>query len=94
MPGILDCPDCDWTTKPKHKRPQQALTQHRNSAHGNGATAEPAPGGGYLVTFTNGEEQHVPAEEHQETMDRHWFFWGGALKETFKRMDVREVVPV
>jgi hypothetical protein len=134
---ILECPDCDWTTKPKHKRPKSALALHRKAKHSSAALACGGPddkkaywtyptiqaavdalpdGGrvlvqpgtyheqvavhenvdirgqsGFLVTFTSGEERHVPAEEHQETMDRHWFFRGGALKETFKRKDVAAV---
>ena len=124
---ILDCPECDWTTKPKHKRPKQALTQHRKS-HGNGALVEQVkaaqdriteltrrpiecavtPGtyheaaesaeatdmrarSGYLITLISGEQHFVPAEDHQETIDRHWFFRGGALKESFKRNAVAAV---
>lgn len=97
----LRCPDCPWKSRPKHKRPQQALTQHRQRAHGGAVEQQPLqsrPGDtiptGFVVTFTSGEEETVPAEEHQETMDRHWFFRGGALKATFKRVDVQEVVGV
>lgn len=98
----LRCPDCPWKSRPKHKRPQQALTQHRQRAHPNGVTAD-KPGlahlpvthlVGYLVTLASGEEIHVPADECQETMDRYWFFRTGGLKETFKRTEVREVVKV
>lgn len=91
----LRCPECPWKSKPKHKRPQQALTQHRHRRHGNGAIAQVAaptlPAEGFLVTFASGEQEHVPAEEHQQTMDRHWFFRGGALKQSFKRNDVTAV---
>lgn len=95
----LRCPDCPWKSRPKHKRPQQALTQHRQRAHAQikqGVTLHSPASvpGGFHITFTSGEEETVPAEEHQETMDRHWFFRGGALKATFKRVDVREVVGV
>jgi len=46
---------------------------------------------GFLVTFASGEEHFVRGDEHQETLDRHWFFWGGALKESYKRRDVAAV---
>jgi hypothetical protein len=98
---IIRCPepDCPWTSKPKHKRPKMALALHRKE-HESGVTFPTVPIllqghddviAGFLVTFLTGEELHVPAEEHQETMDRHWFFRGGALKETFKRKDVAAV---
>lgn len=98
MRRILDCPECDWKTKPKHKRPKSALGLHRKAKHGNGTVEKPvspveAPvsAAGFLVTFASGEQHFVPAEEHQETLDRHWFFRGGALKETFKRNTVAAV---
>ena len=99
---IIRCPepDCPWTSKPKHKRPKMALALHRKAAHGSGVTFPTVPillqehddvVAGYLVTFLSGKELHVPAEEHQETLDRHWFFRGGALKQTFKRNEVAAV---
>lgn len=132
---ILDCPECDWKTKPKHKRPKLALRMHCKAAHPgqvsfgsfddykkgkiggpgpraclgepqNGATVEPGTyheqlevgentdtraRPGFLVTLLDGKQHFVPAEEHQETQDRHWFFRGGALKETFKRNAVAAV---
>jgi len=137
----LRCPDCDWTSKPKHKRPKSALGLHRKAKHSiktlvaemaaakeefeswpgtpehlvrpqpdNGGLQAPLRSGsstvmldpnplpskaidrpGFLVTFASGEQRHVPAEEYQETVDRHWFFWGGALKESYKRRDVTAV---
>ena len=100
---IIRCPepDCSWTSKPKHKRPKMALALHRKE-HENGAVVlQPSSDvttghtyigiAGFLITLCSGEQHFVPAEEHQETADRHWFFRGGALKETFKRKDVAAV---
>ena len=77
---ILDCPECDWTTKPKHKRPKSALGLHRKAKHGNGvaekpvspaeapvpAIGTPVPMAGFHVTFTSVERCRVLAQEHQE----------------------------
>ena len=112
---ILDCPECDWTTKPKHKRPKAALGLHRKAKHGTHPTIQAAvdswdaehhigegsshgvtiysPGAtpGFLITLLDGTQHFVPAETHEETIDRHWFFRGGALKESFKRNTVTAV---
>ncbi len=130
---ILDCPECDWTTKPKHKRPKSALGLHRKAKHGQydavvtpdgtgthtslqaavdavqeGGRVLVQPGTyheqievsentdirarpGFLITLLDGTQHFVPAEDHQETIDRHWFFRGGALKESFKRNTVAAV---
>jgi len=52
----LRCPDCDWKSKPKHKRSKQALTQHRQRAHPNGgvhstiqSAVDALPEGGTIV---------------------------------------------
>ena len=108
---ILDCPECDWTTKPKHKRPKSALALHRRAKHGNAAFIinnndlykigegnssgvtiySPGATPGFLITLLDGKQHFVPAETHEETIDRHWFFRGGALKESFKRNTVAAV---